>query len=89
MWKRRFSNPTGRDWVLLVTLLWILMACALAFLSVLYMAVCLAICLVGLACVRLSPWNAWWSNRSMIADVATLMILAGVVLTLALTVPGV
>ncbi|WP_156798285.1 hypothetical protein [Brevibacterium mcbrellneri] len=57
--------------------------------SVLYMAVCLAICLVSLAFVRLSPWNAWWSNRSMIADVTTLMILAGVVLTLALTVPGV
>ena len=75
--------------MLLVTLVWILGACALAFVSVLYTAIALAVCLVGLAFVRLSPRSSWWVNRSMIADVTTLMILAGLILTLALTVPGV
>lgn len=77
--------------MLLASLGWLAVAVALAFVGVRYMGYALALGLVALAVLRVAPapYGSMWSNRSVIADVATLLGLAAVVTILVLTVPGV
>lgn len=91
VWKRRYSNPTARDWLLLGSFVWLVVGVGLAFVAVRYFALSLAVWLVVLAVIRMAPppFRTMWSNRSVMADVATLVMFAGLLTILVFTVPGV
>ncbi|GAA2016066.1 hypothetical protein [Brevibacterium samyangense] len=89
-WKRRFSNPTRRDWLLLVCLLWIAGATAVSFHDFRGAAMLLAACPLVLAVVRMlpRPWRDVWVNRRPMTDVLTMLVAAGSLAVLAVVVPS-
>lgn len=90
-WKRRYSNPTMRDWFLLICLIWIVVAAGLALVNFRLAAIVLGACPVMIGLLRLVPnkYTRAWSNRSRGYD-ALVSLCAGVALiVLALSVPGV
>ncbi|MGJ7540561.1 hypothetical protein ACSFCK_09840 [Brevibacterium luteolum] len=89
-WKRRYSNPTRRDWVLLASLIWIVLSAAAALLSFRLGGLTLAAGLFLLAGLRMlpGPLGEMWVNRPRRADVITILILAGALAGLSLVVPG-
>lgn len=58
-WRRRFSNPTLRDWVLLVQLAWIVLAVVAAPVSFRLSGLLLALLCAGAGTLRLLP-APWW-----------------------------
>ena len=60
-WKRRFSNPTPRDWVLLVVLLVLVGAVALSAVSFRLSGLLLAGLCAAAGVVRLMP-EPWWAT---------------------------
>lgn len=60
-WKRRFSNPTTRDWVLLAVLLMLIGAVAIAPVSFRLSGWLLALLCAGAGVVRLMP-EPWWAT---------------------------
>ncbi|WP_349828796.1 hypothetical protein [Brevibacterium litoralis] len=89
-WKRRYSNPTRRDWLLLVCLLWILLAGGVALYDFRLGAFVLAACPLGLAVCRTlpSPIGDVWVNRKPVTDVVTMLAAGGALVLLAVVVPG-
>ena len=90
-WKRRYSNPTYRDWLLLLVLLWVLLACVLVFLNFRLGAFILAVLPAGLGVVRLlpAPWGQLVRNRSLHIDCTIMFGAAALLFTVAIAVPGV
>ena len=90
-WRRRYSNPTRRDWLLLICLLWILASAALSLVDFRLGGIALAACPLALAGLRAmpSPWGEIWINRSRGVDMATMVLVSVLLLSLTVTVPNV
>lgn len=88
-WRRRYANPTRRDWLLLIVLLWILLSVGLSFLSFRLGGTVLGACPLTLAVLRCSPGplGTLWVNRSRTIDVVTLVVFGVCLVGLALVVP--
>lgn len=72
-------------------LLWILAAAALGLVDFRLGGIALAACPLALAALRAlpSPWGEIWVNRSRGVDMATMILVAVLLLSLTLTVPNV
>ncbi len=88
-WKRRYSNPLPRDWVLLFCLLGVIIAAGLTFIEFRLGAFVLALVPAGLAFMRAmpAPWSEYWVNRSRPVDIATMLIFSGLLVAVSLVVP--
>ena len=77
--------------LLLVCLLWILASAALTFVDFRLAGIALAACPLALATLRAlpSPWGEIWVNRSRGVDMATMVLVSVLLLSLTVTVPNV
>ncbi|OFL67256.1 MULTISPECIES: hypothetical protein [unclassified Brevibacterium] len=89
-WKRRYSNPVRRDWVLLYTLIGIALSCAGALVNVRVGGIMLAATIGAVGLLRIIPssWQKTWVNRSAVTDAATTLLAAALLVFLALTLPS-
>ncbi|MGC3023293.1 MULTISPECIES: DUF3017 domain-containing protein [unclassified Brevibacterium] len=88
-WKRRYAHPTRRDWVLLGCLVGAIAAAACTFIDFRVGAVVLAVVPTALAALRAmpEPWTDVWTNRSKTVDIATCLLFAVLLVSLAFIVP--
>ncbi|WP_291798730.1 hypothetical protein [Brevibacterium sp.] len=89
-WKRRYSDPTRRDWVMLAVLLAILLALALSPVSFRLTGGVLAAVPAGMGVLRLlgDEWAATVRNRDRGFDATLLFAVAVLLALLTVTVPG-
>ncbi|RAF03857.1 hypothetical protein DN545_36200 [Burkholderia multivorans] len=88
-WKRRYSHPVSKDWVLLGCLAATGVAAACAFIDFRLGAFVLAAVPGGLALMRSmpSPWGEFWVNRSKGVDIVTCLIFTALLVGIAIVVP--
>jgi hypothetical protein len=89
-WKRRFSNPTLRDWVMLVELVCLVAAVVAATVSFRLSGTLLALVCAAAGTLRLLP-DPWWAtvrNRGRGFDASLLFGAALAVGLLTWSVPG-
>lgn len=89
-WKRRYSNPVRRDWILLYTLIGIVLSCAGAVVNVRVGGIMLAATIAAVGLLRIIPssWQKTWANRSAVTDAVTTLLAAAVLVFLTLTLPS-
>lgn len=89
-WKRRYSNPVRRDWVLLYTLIGIALSCAGALVNVRVGGIMLAATIAAVGLLRIVPssWQKTWVNRSAVTDAVTTLLAAALLVFLTLTLPS-
>lgn len=89
-WKRRFSNPTPRDWVLLVVLLVLVSAVAVSPVSFRLSGFLLSALSAAAGVVRLLP-EPWWAtvrNRGRGFDAVMFFGAAAALALITVAVPG-
>lgn len=89
-WKRRYSNPVRRDWVLLWTLIGIVLSCIGAIINVRAGGILLAATIAAVGVLRIVPsdWQGTWANRTAPTDAVTTFIAAGMLVFLTVTLPS-